>query len=53
MEFVTPWVAWHVVMLFLQVIIGAWCGVIVTQHIEAHGVELGILVVAVVLGEGN
>jgi hypothetical protein len=52
-EFVTPWVAWHLVLLFLQVIVAAWCGDIVTQYISAHALELGTLIIAVIISEGE
>jgi hypothetical protein len=50
---VTPWVAWHLVLLFLQVIYAAWCGDIITQHIRAHALELSALIITVVISEGE
>ncbi|XP_021940890.1 uncharacterized protein LOC110840281 [Zootermopsis nevadensis] len=50
-EFVTPWVVWHLVLLFLQVIIAAWCGDIITSTISAYALELGTLILTAVLSE--
>jgi hypothetical protein len=52
-EFVAPWVIWHLVLFVLQVIIVAWCGDIITSYIAAHAVELAVMIVAVVISEGE
>jgi hypothetical protein len=52
-EFVVPWIVWHVVFFFIQVIIAAWAGDIITRHIWAHAVELAILIVSVIISEGE
>jgi hypothetical protein len=52
-EFVAPWIAWQPVLFLLQVIIAAWCGDIITRHLEAHAVELGILIATVIISEGE
>lgn len=51
-EFVILWIVWHLVVIFMQVIIAAWVGDILTRHIWAHSVELGILIVSVIISEG-
>ena len=52
-EFVVPWVAWHLVLFFLQVIVAAWCGHIVTNNVNAHAVEIGSLIIILIISEGE
>jgi hypothetical protein len=52
-EFVAPWVAWHVVLFFLQVIVAAWCGDIVGNYMESHAIELGSVIITVIISEGE
>jgi hypothetical protein len=52
-EFVAPWIAWHPVLFVLQVIVAVWCGDVITSYINAHAVELAVLIVAVVISEGE
>jgi hypothetical protein len=52
-EFVVPWIIWHLVLFFIQVIIAAWVGDIITSYIWAHAVELGVLIVSVIISEGE
>jgi uncharacterized membrane protein (DUF485 family) len=51
--FVVPWIVWHLVLFFMQVIVAAWVGDIITTYICAHAVELGILIVSVIISEGE
>ena len=51
--FVAPWVVWHCVLFFLQVIIAAWIGDIVTTYMEAHAVELASIIIVVIISEGE
>jgi hypothetical protein len=41
------------VLFVLQVIIAAWCGDIITSYLDAHAVELAVMIVAVVISEGE
>jgi hypothetical protein len=52
-EFVVPWIAWHLVLFFMQVIIAAWVGDIITRYFWAHAVELAVLIVSVIISEGE
>lgn len=50
-DFLVPWIAWHLVLFFIQVIIAAWVGDIIVRYLWAHAVELGLLIVTVVISE--
>lgn len=50
-DFVAPWVAWHLVLFFLQVIVAVWCGDIVRNYMAAHAVELGSVIITVIISE--
>lgn len=49
--FVAPWVVWHCVLFFLQIIVAAWFGGIVTNYMEAHAIELGSIIITVIISE--
>jgi hypothetical protein len=51
--FVVPWVAWHCVFFFLQVIAAAWCCDIVENYMEAHALELTSIIIVVIISEGE
>jgi hypothetical protein len=51
--FVAPWVVWHCVLFFLQVIVAVWSGEIVTNYMDAHAVELGSIIIVVIISEGE
>jgi hypothetical protein len=51
--FVAPWVAWHSVLFFLQVIVAVWCSDIVKNYMEAYAVELGSVIINVIISEGE
>jgi hypothetical protein len=49
--FVVPWIVWHCVLFILQIIVAAWFGVMVTNYMDAHAVELGSIIVTVIINE--
>lgn len=51
--FVAPWVVWHFVFFFLQVIVAVWLGEIVTTYMESHAVELGAIILITIISEGE
>jgi len=51
--FVVPWIVWHCVLFILQIIVAAWFGVMVTNYMDAHAVELGSIIVTVIINEGE
>ncbi|KAJ9574471.1 hypothetical protein L9F63_008359, partial [Diploptera punctata] len=48
-NFVIPWVGWHLAMFFLQFPVAIWIGFIVTDVVEAHLLEVVTLAIAFVL----
>ena len=51
--FVSPWLVWHCVLFFLQIIVAAWLGDIVTNYMDAHAIELGSIIITVIISEGE
>ena len=51
--FVAPWAVWHCVLFFLQIIVAAWFGGIVTNYMEAHAIELASIIITVIISEGE
>jgi len=49
--FVAPWIVWHCVLFFLHLIVAAWFGVVVTNYMDAHAIELGSIIITVTISE--
>ncbi|PSN55488.1 hypothetical protein C0J52_02573 [Blattella germanica] len=52
-DFIAPWIGWHMVLFFLQIIVAIWAGNILVDEVETYAIELASLIIAILINTGT